>query len=275
MKIIDPQEMKGNVFILILIKHCQSLPETTMNFIVTLWICFLLDLCPSWSKNGKNKNLIEVNNGKFLASTTRSVQVFGTQLSYEPSELRAIKDQKKHDKRFKTLPFGAIRWIRELQINRRRQKTSIKSQPKQLGVNHNNLIHIRPTNTESQFYTSNLNIAMVNVRSLKICEQQVLNEIIKGNIDVLVITETWLSDIQDDAHWIQASDLNKEPLTCQTFSRVGRRGGGLALVCKSCLKPSLKHTFQNQALKAVTWMITNKNMPIWITGVYHPPPGKA
>ena len=109
----------------------------------------------------------------------------------------------------KTLPFRAIRQIRELQINRRRQKTSIKSEPKQLGVNHNNLIHIRPTNTESQFYTSNLNIATVNVRSLKNCEQQVLNEIIRGNIDVLVITETWLSDIQDDAHWIQASDLNK------------------------------------------------------------------
>ena len=148
----------------------------------------------------------------------------------------------------------------------------IKSKPKQLRVNHKNLINIRPTNTKSQFYTSNLIIATVNVRSLKNCEQQVLNEIINGNIDVLVITETWLSDIQDDALWIQASDLNKEPLTCQTFSRVGERGGGLALVCKSCLKPSLKHSFQSQALEAVTWMITNKNMPIYITGVYHPPP---
>ena len=171
-----------------------------MNFIVTLWIYFLLDLWLSWSKNGKNKNLIEVNNGKFLASTTRSVHAFGTQLSYEPNELRAIEDCNKHNKRFKTLPFGAIRQIRELQINRRRQKTLIKSEPKQLGVNHNNLIHIRPTNTESQFYTSNLNIATVNVRPLKNCEQQVLNEIIKGNIDVLVITETWLSDTQDDVH---------------------------------------------------------------------------
>ena len=151
----------------------------------------------------------------------------------------------------------------------------IKSESKQLGVSHNNLIHIRPTNTESQFYTLNLNIATVNVRSLKNCEQQVLNEIIRGNIDVLVITETWLSDIQDDAHWIQASDLNKEPLTCQTFSRVGGRGGGLALVCKSCLKPSLKHSFQSQALEAATWTITNKNMPICITGVYHPPPWRG
>ena len=234
----------------------------------------MTDLCLSWSKNGKNKNLIEVNNGEFLASTTRSVHTFGTQLSYEPNELRAIKAQNKHDKRFKTLPFGAIRQIRELQINRRKQKTSIKSEPKpkQLGVNHNNLIHIRPTNTAGQFYTLNLNIATVNVRSLKNCEQQVLNEIIKGNIDVLVITETCLLDIQDDAHWIQASDLNKEPLTYQTFSREGRRGGGLALVCKSCLKPSLKHSFQSQVLEAATWMITNKNMPICITGVYHPPP---
>ena len=63
-----------------------------------------------------------------------------------------------------------------------------------------------------------------------------------------------------------------EPLTCQTFSRVGGRGGGLALVCKSCLKPYLKHSFQSQALEVATWTITNKNMPICITGVYHPPP---
>ena len=118
-------------------------------------------------------------------------------------------------------------------------------------------------------------MATVNVRSLKNCEQQVLNEIKKGNIDVLVITETWLLDIQDDAHWVQASDLNKEPLTSQTFSRVGMREGGLALVCKSCLKPSLKHSFQSQALEAATWTITNKNMPICITGVYHPPPQEA
>ena len=67
------------------------------------------DLCLSWSKNRKNKNLTEVNNGKFLASTTRSVHTFGTQLSYEPNELRAINDWNKHDKRFKTLPFGTIR----------------------------------------------------------------------------------------------------------------------------------------------------------------------
>ena len=161
-----------------------------MNFIVTFWIYFLLDLCLSWSKNRKNKNLIEINNGEFLASTTRSVQAFGTQLSYEPNKLRAIKDWNKHDKRLKILLFRVIRQIRELQINRRRQKTLIKSEPKQLDVNHNNLIHIRPTNTKSQFYISNLNIATVNVRSLKNCEQQVLNEIITGNIDVLVITET-------------------------------------------------------------------------------------
>ena len=203
---------------------------------------------------------------------TRPDYAFGRQLSYGPNELRAINDQNKHDKRFKILPFRTIRRIRELQINRRRQKTSIKSEPKQPGVNHNNLIHIRPTNTKGQFYTLSLNIATVNVRSLKNCEQQVLNEIIKGNIDVLVITETWLLNTQDDAHWIQASDLNKEPLTCQTYSRVGRRGGGLALVCNSCLKPSLKHSFQSQALETASWMITNKNTPICITGVYHPPP---
>ena len=43
-------------------------------------------------------------------------------------------------------------------------------------------------------------------------------------------------------------------------------------MCKSCLKPSLKHSFQSQALEAVTWTITNKNMPVCITGVYQPPP---
>ena len=191
---------------------------------------------------------------------------------FEPNELRAINDCNKHDKRFKILPYGTIRRIRELQINRRRQKASIKSELRQPGVNHNNLIHMRPTNTEGQFYTSNLNIATVNVRSLKNCEQQVLNEIIEGSIDVLVITETWLSNTPDDAHWIQASDLNKEPLTCQIYSRMGRRGGGLALVCKSYLTPSLKHSFQSQALEAATWTVINKNTPICITGVYHIPP---
>ena len=82
---------------------------------------------------------------------TKSVYASGTQLYYGPNELRAINDSNKYDKRFKILPYGTIRRIRELQINRRRQKTSIKSEPRQPGVNHNNLIHIRPTNTEGQF----------------------------------------------------------------------------------------------------------------------------
>ena len=91
--------------IIIQAKLTRDHHELYCNPLDIFFIGSMSELVEEW----KNKNLIEVNNGKFLASTTRSVHAFGTQLSYEPNELRAIKDWNKHDKRFKILPFGAIR----------------------------------------------------------------------------------------------------------------------------------------------------------------------
>ena len=57
---------------------------------------------------------------------TKSVYASGTQLYYGSNELRSINDSNKYDKRFKILPYGTIRRIRELQ-----SITLIKSEPRQ------------------------------------------------------------------------------------------------------------------------------------------------
>ena len=46
--------------------------------------------------------------------------------------------------------------------------------------------------------------------------------------DLAVITETWLTE--DDQIWIDASELSKYGYKILTKIRIGKRGGGIALI---------------------------------------------
>ena len=56
-----------------------------------------------------------------------------------------------------------------------------------------------------------------------------------NNIDIAVITETWLNEDTDKA-WVLTSELNRNGFHLDTSNQIGKRGGGLALISRSYLQ---------------------------------------
>ena len=79
--------------------------------------------------------------------------------------------------------------------------------------------------------TKLVKIATGNVQSLKNKEQPLLYQLIDQDIDIMIVTETWLT--KDDTIWLEACDLNKDTYRIQSAHCQNGRGGGLALIHRS------------------------------------------
>ena len=56
------------------------------------------------------------------------------------------------------------------------------------------------------------------------------------NIDLCVVTETWLSNNVEDDTWVKCSVLNNDNLKLANVNKISRKGGGITLVYSNNLK---------------------------------------
>ena len=110
---------------------------------------------------------------------------------------------------------------------------------------------------------------MCNIQSLKGKELQVSELINDHAVDILIVTETWLTS--KDQLWCETMSLNRDNLQLHTVNKQNGRGGGLALICKSHYKVSSIQRVATKSFEYATWQITVKNRQLVITGIYHPP----
>ena len=133
----------------------------------------------------------------------------------------------KHNNRYKTLNFGTIRRVHELWPNTKKQK--LKSRrlgiPQQ-GSNFSNLIHIEPLTPRCTYLNNSIEIG--NVQSLKNKEQTLLHELIELDIDIMLVTETWLTE--DDTVCLDSCDFNKDTYRIESAHHQTGKGEGLALI---------------------------------------------
>ena len=76
---------------------------------------------------------------------------------------------------------------------------------------------------------------MINAQSVRNKDTLLTQEIITHNIDVTLITETWLNDTPQDIAWLHQSNLLQAGYAISTHNRP-TRGGGLALLYKDNMK---------------------------------------
>ena len=117
-------------------------------------------------------------------------------MHYDLTALRIIEDKVYHDKRLCILPFGVIRTIRSLGLNvKPRFKCWIKRHAfKQNGVNKSNLVTVK----RASHHDPNIILAMAHIQFLKTKELQVSELFDDHAIDVLILTETWLTNKEND-----------------------------------------------------------------------------
>ena len=162
-------------------------------------------------------NLVRISPTKELSPNTSALgshsQAYKATIgncSYNRQQLLAIKDMLKLDTKYCRIPFQTVNLVRKLKINRRSSKLDLQCQPiLQSRINTKNLVKIDISPTKHT-PTNNLKIATINARSIKNKVELVLENSELESIDVLAITETWLTDSQEDQAWVQTSGLQDD-----------------------------------------------------------------
>ena len=193
---------------------------------------------------------------------------------YSARVLRTIRTASQHDQRLKILPFGAIKRIKELKLNNKkrrwRNKRNTRVPFKQYGCNHNNLISIKMRGHKTE---NNIIFGTCNIQSLRPKELQVSDLVNDYSLDFLLLTETWLSDKQ--MQWKDCTILDKDGLSLSTADRIGRKGGGLALIHKTIYNTKLLNKGTRPTFEHASWELKIKNVSLIIHGIYHLPPSLA
>ncbi|CAJ0923047.1 unnamed protein product [Ranitomeya imitator] len=132
------------------------------------------------------------------------------------------------------------------------------------GKNISKAIHSEEIGTKQ----NPLNCMLANARSLTNKMEELEAEISTGNFDIVGITETWLDESYDWAVNLQGYSLFRK-------DRKNRRGGGVCLYVKSCLKSTLREDISegNEDVESI-WVEIHggKNGNKILIGVCYKPP---
>ena len=132
------------------------------------------------------------------------------------------------------------------------------------GVNSSNLVNIHSDcNTK-------LDIHYWNAQSIGNKTTTVYDYLLDKDVDVFVITETWLGEEEP----VIIGECTPLGYSFFNFPRPGDKHGGIAFICKS----SLKLTISPTPLDTVTFehaSMTDNSKTFRLTAVYRPPPSKV
>ena len=154
------------------------------------------------------------------------------------------------------------------QVQSKKIQQQISTQAKK--GEHKNLIQI---NTTEKNNSNNIRIATINARSVKNKQLQIAETVELQNIDFIMLTETWLKNMDEDKAWVNTSDLNNN-LRLDIVNRTKRQGGGITLLHKKEYNTmKLETNLQLGTLEHEVWSTTIRNKKLTLARIYHPPIG--
>ena len=195
---------------------------------------------------------------------------------YSSQKLKSLDNTKQStgkNPKPRLVPYKTIAMIRMLRINQKpiRSRHYRLQWLKQKGINRTNLQNIHISEDTVPKPNMQCKIATINAQSIRNKDTLLTQEIVTNNIDVTLITETWLNNTPQDTAWLHQSDLLQ---ACYAISTQNRptRGGGLALLYKQNMKIKKTEAQHLCTVEYAIWHVSLKNMSINILGIYHPPP---
>ena len=158
-------------------------------------------------------------------------------IKYEREELIGIASKCMQDNRYRILNRETCVKIRYCRLNRRyrRYRRGAKKHNiayRKLTQRHNSLnidnlvsINCNDWGSDRDRNSDNMLIALVNAQSLRSKELLLHDYIKEDNIDICIVTETWIQNTEEDKAWCEISALNNDNLMLHTVNREERRGG--------------------------------------------------
>jgi hypothetical protein len=141
---------------------------------------------------------------------------------------------------------------------------------KNSGVHWNNLHKVDVNYKEKSVITpaEQLTISTVNTRSIRNKSADVLHHVLDKNIDLCVITETWLRQDGDD--YVRA-ELKQKGFNLDDVPRSDRTGGGLALFYRDNLRVQRTHSSMLPSCEYAEWSVDCQSYQLTIAALYRPP----
>ena len=203
----------------------------------------------------------------------RDIEVHKRQLcTYSQYDLFVIRETLLKKRNWKQINYDTCKIISRLRLNKRgcrAGKNKSKSRP-----NHDNLTPVvtRRANEQKIDIANKLKLSTVNIQSIKSKDDDLLGYLLESKTDVCVVTETWLSDNnEEDGAWVSCTHLNKAPFKISISNSKNCRGGGLALIHKAVLPSNLLEEGSTRSFQFAIWSLKVPGSNVTLVALYHPP----
>ena len=138
---------------------------------------------------------------------------------------------------------------------------------------HDNLIPVTLTANPLVCPTTTASLCIFNARSVRNKTTDVLDHIHEHDLDIVAVTETWLTNKDSDLPVTRA--LTPPGYNLILHPRCGRRGGGIAILHKEAVKATSLKTFSNiHSFEAMSFKLTLFGKCVILLVVYRPPSNK-
>jgi hypothetical protein len=115
-------------------------------------------------------------------------------------------------------------------------------------------------------------LGLVNARSIANKTEAINDHITEHNLDILAVTETWLS--HGSKHDLELSSICPSGYSITHSPRVGRRGGGLAVIYRDSIAIKPQSKFHAKSFESMELLMTVSSTCIHLVVIYRPPPSK-
>ena len=132
------------------------------------------------------------------------------------------------------------------------------------GINKDNLIQVKKVEDKNIYLT----VGCVNVRSIRNKSADFIDNINNDGYDVCLITETWLSEMDD----VKVVEATPHGYCFNHFPRKDKIGGGTGIVCKETMKPKLIKAGESSSFEYSEWQLKcGPSEILTVLVVYRPP----
>ena len=120
-----------------------------------------------------------------------------------------------------------------------------------------------------------MRIATLNAMSVKNKDHLIVQQLHETDVNIAVITETWLKDTDIDEAWLNQSELRQSNYNILMQNRPGqKKGGGIPLMYKHQYRNNitLLEKTTTSTMEYLMYRLIHRNTPYHIIGLYHPHP---
>ena len=150
---------------------------------------------------------------------------------------------------------------------------------RQASVNSDNLVTLTGPHKATSHPTGNgrpaqnsLRLAYFNAQSCRQKASEINDLVVDGDFDILPMMETWLYASGDEAY---ITEMTPSGYIFHSFPRIGRSGGGIAIMFKSALSDSISMLpLPFNSFESVELRLSNDSSSVSVICLHCPPPSK-